>query len=237
MYIPGSDETSRILRRTLMRYLNLSLVLVLRSISDPVKRRFPTHEHLVDAGFMTKHELDLYMSVPSNDFNTFWIPCSWFVNLLREARQECRINDSSGLKLIMEVVTIATYAFFIASVFGRQQLEPSINTPKIFIGTPEHRGEFYIPFFTILQFLLYMGLLKLGEQLINPFGDDDEDFELNWLIDRHIKVSFLGVDVLNRKPPPLTKDIYFDKLDIKVPYTPGALSQKKNFRGSMVRYR
>ncbi len=29
---------------------------------------------------------------------------------------------------------------------------------------------------------------QVAEQLINPFGDDDEDFELNWLIDRHVKV-------------------------------------------------
>lgn len=51
--------------------------------------------------------------------------------------------------------------------------------------------------------------LKLGEQLINPFGDDDEDFELNWIIDRHIKVSLLGVDILNQRPPPLIRDTYF----------------------------
>jgi predicted membrane chloride channel (bestrophin family) len=30
---------------------------------------------------------------------------------------------------------------------------------------------------------------QVAEQLINPFGDDDEDFELNWLIDRHMKVG------------------------------------------------
>lgn len=104
LYVPGSDETSRILRRTLMRYLNLTLVLVLRSISIPVKRRFPTKDHLVEAGFITKPELEMYSSVPSHEFNTFWIPCTWFVNLLREARSECRITDSGGLKLIMEVI-------------------------------------------------------------------------------------------------------------------------------------
>lgn len=103
LYVPGNDVTSRVLRRTLMRYLNLTLVLVLRSISIPVKRRFPTKEHLVEAGFMSRPELEIYQSVPSHEFNTFWIPCTWFVNLLREAKSECRITDSGGIKLIMEV--------------------------------------------------------------------------------------------------------------------------------------
>lgn len=103
LYVPGNDVTSRVIRRTLMRYLNLTLVLVLRSISIPVKRRFPTKEHLVEAGFMSRPELEMYSSVPSHEFNTFWIPCTWFVNLLREAKSECRITDSGGIKLIMEV--------------------------------------------------------------------------------------------------------------------------------------
>ena len=40
-------------------------------------------------------------------------------------------------------------------------------------------------------FIILLLLLQVAEQLINPFGDDDEDFELNWLIDRHTKVCML----------------------------------------------
>ena len=70
--------------------------------------------------------------------------------------------------------------------------------------------------------------------MINPFGNDDEDFELNWIIDRHLKVSFLGVDILNVDPPPLIKDNYFDEMDIKLPYTQAALNYKiRTYRGSV----
>ncbi len=48
---------------------------------------------------------------------------------------------------------------------------------------------------------------QVAEQLINPFGDDDEDFELNWLVDRHMKVGqgpcmVEGIDQIPPPPPP-----------------------------------
>lgn len=48
--------------------------------------------------------------------------------------------------------------------------------------------DLILPIFTILQFLFYMGWLKVAETLVNPFGDGDYDFELNWMIDRHLQV-------------------------------------------------
>ena len=63
-------------------------------------------------------------------------------------------------------------------------------------GSPfdEHTPDFYIPIFTILEFICYSGWIKVAETLLNPFGDDDEDFEINYLIDRNLQVSYIIVD-------------------------------------------
>lgn len=44
------DERGRLMRRIVMRYVCLCLTMVLSNISPRVKKRFPTLQHLVEAG-------------------------------------------------------------------------------------------------------------------------------------------------------------------------------------------
>lgn len=48
--VKGKDEYGRLLRRTLVRYVNLTSLLIFRSVSTAVCKRFPTMEHVVEAG-------------------------------------------------------------------------------------------------------------------------------------------------------------------------------------------
>ncbi|XP_016054333.1 PREDICTED: bestrophin-3 isoform X3 [Miniopterus natalensis] len=47
--VHGRDERGRLLRRTLMRYVNLTSLLIFRSVSTAVYKRFPTMDHVVEA--------------------------------------------------------------------------------------------------------------------------------------------------------------------------------------------
>ena len=63
-----------------------------------------------------------------------------------------------------------------------------------------------------VRFLFIFGWLRVAETLYNPFGEDDEDFELDELLNRHFKVAMSIVDD-NEDPPELKKDIFWNKAE------------------------
>uniref|UniRef100_A0A3B3DXJ5 Bestrophin homolog n=1 Tax=Oryzias melastigma TaxID=30732 RepID=A0A3B3DXJ5_ORYME len=250
--LQGNDERGRLLRRTLMRYASLSSLLILRSVSTAVFKRFPTMDHVVEA-FMTREERKKFEGLHS-PYNKFWIPCVWFTNLAAVARCEGRIRDDHTLKLLLEelnafrgkcsllfhydmvsvplvytqVVTLAVYSFFLVCLIGRQFLDPGQ-------GYQGHDLDLYVPIFTLLQFFFYAGWLKVAEQLINPFGEDDDDFETNWLIDRNFQqVSMMAVDEMYGDLPVMERDRYWNDSNPRPPYTAATLFvlRKPSFQGS-----
>jgi hypothetical protein len=55
----GYDEVGRAMRRTCMRYLCLSLTMVLRVLSPRVKKRFPRLKDLIGAGLLNENEYNI----------------------------------------------------------------------------------------------------------------------------------------------------------------------------------
>ena len=111
----------------------------------------------------------------------------------------------------VQVATISVFLYFLAALFGRQYLIPSDkgadtemfpNLTIPFSSTvpfKSHTPDFYIPFFTLAEFFCYMGWIKVAETLLNPFGDDDEDFQINYLIDRNLQVIKIDLFMIYEK--------------------------------------
>ena len=83
-----------------------------------------------------------------------------------------------------------------SSSFIQYLLSPLSSINSTSHDVPGYDGDFKIPAYTILQFFFYMGWLKVAEQLINPFGNDEDDFDMNLIVDRNLEVSFLAIDNL-----------------------------------------
>ena len=48
-----------------------------------------------------------------------------------------------------------------------------------------------VPIMTVLEFIFVIGWMKVAEVLLNPLGEDDDDFEVNSIIDNNISVSYI----------------------------------------------
>ncbi|CAG0917683.1 unnamed protein product [Notodromas monacha] len=100
-----------------------------------------------------------------------------------------------------KVVALAVYTFSLACLLGRQFLHPE-KAPV----------DLVFPFFTVLQLVFYWGWLKVAEAMIDPYGEDDADFELNFYIDKNLSTSYVIADeAMQADFPELVKDAFWDK--------------------------
>ncbi|ULT96911.1 hypothetical protein L3Y34_005026 [Caenorhabditis briggsae] len=229
-YIRGTDDRTRMIRRNVIRYMVLTQVLVFRDISLQVRRRFPTLESIVLAGFMLEHEKEMLCNVACK-YSKYFVPIQWSTGLLVEARTEGKIAADllmneigkniiefrKGLALLSnydwvpiplaypQVVFLAVRSYFFMALIARQSVlldgkdpeQPSILYP-------------IVPFvMSVLQFIFVVGWMKVAESMINPLGEDDDDFECNFLLDRNLAIGLIIVDDCYNQIPTVEKDVFW----------------------------
>ncbi|CAJ0585783.1 unnamed protein product, partial [Mesorhabditis spiculigera] len=248
--IRGADERARVVRRNIMRYLVLTQALVFRDISASVKKRFPTMQHLVTAGLMTENELMVFNDVPSPHAK-YWQPMHWAFCLCRTSREEGLISSDILLIDLLEklrqfrvnvmnltmydwvpvplvytqVIHIAIRTYFFLALFSRQYLD--LSTRQDITAMPK-TIDIYIPIMTILQFVCFVGWMKVAEVLLNPLGEDDDDFECNWILDRNLQVAFSVVDDAYGKFPPEARDPWWETSHPEPLYTAESAARAPN---------
>ena len=179
--------------------------------------------------FQVLNNLDLKVTA-----NKWFLPLVWASDICARALNEGNIRPQTVRALIAElcnirekltgimnhdwvcvplvytqVVTLAVYSYFVAALIGGQWIYP--ETPEAYerayglpVGATGAKLDLFYPFFLTIQFAFFFGWLKVAETLINPFGEDDDDFELNRLIDRHCQVGYLIVE--HEESPELLQD-------------------------------
>uniref|UniRef100_A0A8R1DSW9 Bestrophin homolog n=2 Tax=Caenorhabditis japonica TaxID=281687 RepID=A0A8R1DSW9_CAEJA len=246
MYLKGNDERGRLLRRSIVRFCVMSQTMVFRDIHIGVRKRFPTLETMVAAGVMTGADLKKFNEVESR-YAKYWLGFNWSFNLLNEARREGRIESAytqnaiaeeirtfrSGLSLIWtydwvplplmypQLVFMAVHCYYLVCLVSRQFV---INTD----APMTTEIDLAIPFMTIIEFTFYMGWLKVAMDLLNPFGEDEDDFDCNFLIDRNLTVAMGIVDDTHDDGPILEKDMFWNDT-VSPLYSKAAAQRNVNF--------
>ena len=179
------------------------------------------------SGLIDQYEGSLVGEERSGDIldSNWWLPLKWSTEVLVKAEEEGLVTSGPAFSALLsrltefrsdlvavatygqirvplvytQVVTLAVYIYFAVSLIGEQSIK-------------EDKMDIYYPIFMTVKFLFYFGWLRVAETLYNPLGEDDEDFELNDILNRHIKVSFTIVDQTD-KLPPLKKDVFWDKIE------------------------
>ncbi|EFO93657.1 hypothetical protein CRE_12665 [Caenorhabditis remanei] len=224
--IRGTDDNSRLARRSIIRYLVLSQAMVYRDISMRVRRRFPTMKSLMEAGFIFENELH-ELEQTETGYNKYWVPVNWCNSIVWRMQEqkyiEAPVSTNNVLNNIRDfrtqlenlckfdwvpipiaypqIVFLAVRIHFFFTLFTRQYIP---------LETDEFLWYRCIPLIPATSFFLYLGWMKVAEALLNPFGEDDDDFEGNWVIDKNIKTGMQIVDDSHGECPILNIDQFSD---------------------------
>ena len=167
---------------------------------------------------------------PQMHGSNWWMPLKWSVDILTSAKEEGLVTNAPGFSHMLgilsiyrsslteveaygnipvpvvyrQVVHLAVYVFLAVTLIGEQWI--------IWRKPGDEEVDLYYPIFMTVRFLFIFGWLRVAQTLYNPFGEDDVDFELNELLNRHLKVAMNIVDD-DKDPPELKQDMFWDQTE------------------------
>ncbi|VDD87451.1 unnamed protein product [Enterobius vermicularis] len=250
-YINGDDDETRMIRRAILRYLCLSQILVYRDISLSVRKRFPTMDSLIKAGYLLEHER-AKMEDYNLAFNKYWVPINWAATLVFTARKSGRITGDILVNKLMDeikvfrnnlqmlcnydwvpiplvypqVILIAVYFYFAVCLVTRQFIMTTRNIPI------KSNIDLFVPVVTMIQFIFFVGWMKVAMALLNPLGEDDDDFECNYLANKNLTTSLLIVDKCCGDAPPVKEDQFYESGVVEPLYPESSVTEDHPLIGS-----
>ncbi|KAK6751368.1 hypothetical protein RB195_003008 [Necator americanus] len=203
----GDGKEVVLIRRTIVRYVVLSQILVFRDISMKVRRRFPNLESLVTAGFLhegEKNDLEKINIV----YNKYWAPINWALTLCYRAHKDGHLSAPPSLNTCIN--EIKTFRTNLALLCNFDWVPVPIAYPQVvFLAV----RVYFLICMVSRQYILgdtAPNKSVVAEALLNPLGEDDDDFECNFLIDKNIATGLSIVDETYDYAPELLPDRFMD---------------------------
>uniref|UniRef100_A0A915DRC3 Bestrophin homolog n=1 Tax=Ditylenchus dipsaci TaxID=166011 RepID=A0A915DRC3_9BILA len=236
---PSLAEKERQIRMTICKYWNLSFVILLREISVPTKKKFPTMQDLCpdlatleQVRLLSQAEIKLDEGEVRTGYRkscVYFLPLCWMQDLIKKSA-----DDGNFLKihlpaiyeeiahtrqvmlslltqnsifelpaLFTQVALVAPFVYFMVCLVGKQY----IVDPQRYTGL-NYTVDYVVPFYTIYEFIIYVGWIKAAMSMLNPFGLGQDDFEVEYLIKRNEAYSRVLLDDLYEQVPK-PKDFVF----------------------------
>uniref|UniRef100_A0A8L8KX68 Bestrophin homolog n=1 Tax=Heligmosomoides polygyrus TaxID=6339 RepID=A0A8L8KX68_HELPZ len=200
-------DKARVVRHSVYRYLLLTYILLLRDVSIPVRKQFPTYNHLIEGKLLTEEELDVmeHANIAENSCR-YWQPMLWTILVLKKyyrsplsmsAAQRSAMDEVHFGNLVEELSRmrgklgdILSYDWVPIPLASTQTITFAVYCYLVINGILQHyplclyTSDWSVMAwatrfaFSLLLNTFYLGWLKCSQVMVNPFGLDDDDFEV-----------------------------------------------------------
>ncbi|CAD6187932.1 unnamed protein product [Caenorhabditis auriculariae] len=170
------EVEDKAIRKSILRYMLLSFVLVFRDVSERIIKRFPTYKHLVPALMTEEERLKLERI---EKVRVHWMPIEWSLSLLRRCREQGSIDehhfctvtrkvldyrqmlhnilsfDWVNVPLVyVQVVNLCTMSYFFLQLLATQPILDEKQNQQVDI----------VPVYFIMEFIVFNGWLKTAQE-------------------------------------------------------------------------